>query len=213
MFNKNLKSGIVRRIIVTPLLVEILIMFKSYGINKISMGDIAKNCKVSKKTIYKIYLNKNNLLQEVLNYKLQTFFKDLNNRSAHNPNAIDELNSFFEHLKEELTATTGLFYYDLGRYHSELYHYFMDIKNDLLLDFLLKNIERGQKEELYKLGEKRKIISSYCVGLDITNLSRSWSFDRNQNSEFADFLDFMNEMLLNNLVSLKGYSHINKLGI
>lgn len=177
------------------------------------MGDIAKKCKVSKKTIYKIYLNKNGLLEEVLNTKLQLFFKDLNDRSVYYPNAIAELRNFFEDLKAELTETTGLFYFDLGRYHSELYHYFMDIKKELLLDFLLKNIERGQKEELYRQGEKRKIISSYCIGLDITNLSRSWSFDRNQNNEFADFLDLMNEMLLNNLVSLKGYSYINELDI
>lgn len=46
-------------------------MFFNYGIQNISMDDIAKKCGVSKKTIYKYFENKDDLVHQVIGVQLK----------------------------------------------------------------------------------------------------------------------------------------------
>ena len=52
-------------------------MFFNYGIQHITMDDIAKKCGVSKKTIYKYFENKDDLLHQVIELQIKELKKEI----------------------------------------------------------------------------------------------------------------------------------------
>ena len=46
-------------------------LFLAYGIQHVSMDDIADKCGISKKTIYKFFENKNDLLLHIITIKIK----------------------------------------------------------------------------------------------------------------------------------------------
>ena len=71
-------------------------MFFNYGIQNISMDDIAKKCGVSKKTIYKYFENKDDLVHQVIGVQLKELKEEIFKNKQVSENALKELILFFE---------------------------------------------------------------------------------------------------------------------
>lgn len=90
--------------------------FRQYGIRAVRMDDIARNLAISKRTLYEIYSNKEDLLIEVLRTQLQDNEKHLEQFFVKCGNVMDVLIEIFRRQIEVSAYTNNLFYKDLVRY-------------------------------------------------------------------------------------------------
>ena len=79
-------------------------MVNTYGIRSLSMDDVAKACGVSKRTIYKYFQNKSDLIDQVVTMKINTFREKLEEISTNSDNAVIELDLFFKVYKKSISS-------------------------------------------------------------------------------------------------------------
>ncbi len=125
-------------------------LFKKYGIRSISMDDIGHHLSMSKKTIYQIFSEKDELVFEVIKIKLFYLRKailDLK-REARNPvNELCQLYVILTNTFEEMNATL---IYDIQKYHPKSWEYVLNFKIDFIKGVLVENIKLGAFEGYFR---------------------------------------------------------------
>ena len=126
-------------------------IFHTYGIKSVSMEDISKELRISKKTLYQYVNNKTDLLQKVIDYQ---FYKDENRIVQvinNNYNAIDTLIEVSKLINEELKEfKPNIIMFDLKKYYPDILEYLIDKKRRHFYDYIKSNLEQGIKEGLYR---------------------------------------------------------------
>lgn len=126
-------------------------IFHAFGIKSVSMEDISKELKISKKTLYQYVNNKTDLLQKVIDYQ---FTKDEDNIVqviTKDYNAIDTLIEVSRLINEELKEfKPNIIMFDLKKYYPDILEYLIDKKRRYFYDYIKKNLEQGIKEGLYR---------------------------------------------------------------
>ena len=125
-------------------------LFLRRGIKSVSMDDIALELGASKKTIYKWYENKD----EVVEASLQAYLTDMDQECSGFPgtasNAIEELFSIMAMVRQKMAGVHASVFHDLQKYHPKAYQLWVQHKNEVLYGQIVDNITRGQAEGLYR---------------------------------------------------------------
>jgi len=148
--------------------------FKTYGIRSVTMDSLANQLGMSKRTIYEIFSDKDELLMAVLTRMAQQQ-KDLVKRVLdESKNSIEAIFRMLEITRDNFQYMSPAFQVDLKKYHH---------------DVLMKNSERIEMPDYrnhYQIIEKgiqegffRKEINSDLVNRCLYNLGRS-VFDNDQ---------------------------------
>lgn len=90
--------------------------FKENGIRAVKMDDIAKKLSISKRTLYEIYANKEELLLEGVKMHNEDVDEILSGLLQTNPNVMDIILMFYKIQTENIRNTNPLFYEELHRY-------------------------------------------------------------------------------------------------
>ena len=78
-------------------------MFYQHGIRKVKMDDIAKRLRISKRTVYEIYADKEDLLLEVLQHSDEANRQKMKRLDVPGTNVIDIIILFFKQKAEEVS--------------------------------------------------------------------------------------------------------------
>ncbi|MCF8308857.1 MAG: TetR/AcrR family transcriptional regulator [Bacteroidales bacterium] len=126
-------------------------VFHNYGIKSVSMDDLSRELKISKKTLYQYVDNKTDLLRQSIDYQ---FLKDnakINSVINQNYNAIDTLVEVSKMIYEELKKFhPNIIMFDLKKYYPETLEYLVDKKRKYFYDYIKGNLEQGIREGLYR---------------------------------------------------------------
>jgi len=124
-------------------------IFKKYGLRSVSMDDIARELRVSKKTIYLYYKNKTELIADVLDIVLdqQNYMGQIDTAKG---NAIDHLLFVGQKVMENIGSLNPLFLFDLEKYYPELCTAFFARKTEMIYSHILDNINKGVEQNLYR---------------------------------------------------------------
>lgn len=182
-------------------------LFLSYGVQHITMDDIANKCGISKKTIYKYFENKNDLLLyvvEIQEHKIKNTLKGFPEKYL---NAIISLNMFFEFINSLFNSASPFIIKELKKYYPTIYIQLLKIKKAVILPFISENIKQGKRENLYKekLNEY-ELSKSYDTILNIIFINY---LSTNSNLDQQQAIGFLNHLFLHRLVSLKGLEILN----
>lgn len=130
---------------------KIFLLFLENGAKTLTMDDISREFSISKKTLYRDYKNKEELLQEVLRFSSEQLF-DVMKKHAEDEkyNAIEKIMFRDNVFKEVSLEKKGIFFRQLRKYYPEIYKAHTLRIYDEVKEILLHNIEEGQKKELYK---------------------------------------------------------------
>lgn len=125
------------------------------------MDDLARNLGKSKKTLYKHFRNKADLISDVVEYFVSEQ-KDIskNIQQKHN-NAIDEMAAIYEHAVQAFSGIKPTLIYDLQRFYPEGWERFEDYKNNFLITVVEQNLRTGIEQNLYRKDLEIEIISRY----------------------------------------------------
>jgi TetR/AcrR family transcriptional regulator, cholesterol catabolism regulator len=143
-------------------------LFKTYGIRSVTMDSLANQLGISKRTIYEVFSDKDDLLMAVLD-RMSKQQKDLAKRIIdESDNSIVAIFRMLEINRDNFQSMSPAFQSDLKKYHHDIL--MKNIDNIELPDYKahFQVIEKGIKEGLF-----RKEINPDLVNRCLYNLGRS----------------------------------------
>lgn len=145
--------------------------FLNYGFKGLSMDDLARNMGRSKKTLYKYFHNKSDLINNVLEFFTVEQKTVLEKARKDSKNAIDELAIIYEYAVQAFSNIKETLVNDLHKYYPESWEKFLEYKNSYLLTTIEQNLKCGIKQGLYRKDLNAEIIARYytCRIEDLRN--------------------------------------------
>ncbi len=160
------------------LVVKVYALFMRFGIKSLTMDDIARELKVSKKTLYEFVDDKQDLVLKVMQTYIQNEELNTCQITESHLNAIDELLAISVHVSKNLTQMHPSIHYDLEKYYPEAWEQFTKFKTSYIYNCICKNIENGIKEGLYREDLNASIIAKiYIHRIDVVFSSEIFPFD------------------------------------
>lgn len=125
-------------------------LFCQYGFKSVTMDDIAKHLGISKKTIYQHFSDKNELVNLLIEDRLncqECLTQDSANKAS---DAVEEIFLSLVSMNQSLATLNPKMFYDLQKYHPQAWIFFKEFKEKALGKSIRKNLERGIAEGLYR---------------------------------------------------------------
>ncbi|NJC25727.1 TetR/AcrR family transcriptional regulator [Neolewinella antarctica] len=181
-------------------------LYMRLGIKSVSMDDIAREMGVSKKTIYQVVGNKEQLVQLVMECDTAEDMETLKRNQLQSKDAIDEFlkNSryFIRNMREISPATM----HDLQKYYPSIWHVNMRQHQQYFRQQIEDNIERGMEEGLYRPDLVPDIIATLYVSTVSTVVDTS-IFPANERS-ISDIIFHHSQYHLNGVVNQFGRDRV-----
>lgn len=134
-------------------------LFMRNGIRSISMDDIATKLAMSKKTLYKWFANKDQIVQAALqrHFSQEEGSCDLTFPKA--ANALEEMFQLMQWHEQLLSELHPSIFYDLQKYHPQAWALFEEHKNTFVLQKVVENLQRGMAEGVYRADLDIEVLS------------------------------------------------------
>lgn len=150
------------------ILQEATSIYKRYGIKSVSMEDLCKEMKISKKTLYKYVNNKEELISKIfLEYLNQEFEKHIQSLKSNKINAVDFIMIITKHYNYENNAITTAMVNDLYLHFPLIFKQFSSLNFQRKQEIISMNLVQGQNEGLYKHELKIDIITHIFSNLEL----------------------------------------------
>jgi AcrR family transcriptional regulator len=134
-------------------------MFRMYGIKSVTMFDISREGGVSKKTVYEHFKDKEDLVNEGMNFLLNGHMEQFKDFRQHSANAIEELIKELEYMELLGKTVNPVMLYEIEKYHPVIWKTVEAFKKDCVLGSIAENLQRGMKEGLYRKDLKMEIVA------------------------------------------------------
>lgn len=138
-------------------------VFLKFGIRAVTMDDLSRELGMSKKTIYKYFSDKDELIKTIIAFKTQRDREICAIATHQADNAIDEMIRISEFVSEMLQDVHSSVFFDLQKYHRDAWQLMEDHKNTFVRSQIKGNIERGINEGIYRANADSDILSKVYV--------------------------------------------------
>ncbi len=125
-------------------------LFMRFGIKSLTMDDIARELKMSKKTLYEYVQDKKDLVLKVVEHHIQNEKICTCQIIDPNNNAIDELLSISIHVSQNIQQIHPSIYYDLEKYYPKAWAEFKKFKSEHIYQCMCDNMYKGIKQGVYR---------------------------------------------------------------
>ncbi|MDB5234072.1 MAG: TetR family transcriptional regulator [Hymenobacter sp.] len=125
-------------------------LFMRNGIKSVSMDDIAADMAMSKKTLYKWFENKDQIVEASMARHLAGTQFDCTAMIQAATSAIDELFRMMEWTRQEFANVHPSIFYDLQKFHPTTWQLWQAHKNEFILSQIIQNLRRGIAEGLFR---------------------------------------------------------------
>lgn len=140
-------------------------MFLSYGFKSVTMDDIASEMGISKKTIYKYFSNKTELVDASTISVQETIDNAIEEILQQNLNAIEEnfaIKTVFKNMFKK-AKTSPMF--QLKKYYPKTYSKLMEHKICTFSNCVIGNLIKGIKNKLYRNDIDKEIVMKFYFTL------------------------------------------------
>lgn len=142
------------------ILMRSVALFNRYGLRPVTMDDIAKDLSISKKTLYKYFANKEDLVRKGVNESFTTISsRMLALMDYKEGNAIDMLFQMDAQICLSIEEHDPSIQFQLERYYPEVSASLEKRKREIVLRLMTENINRGKQEGIYRTELNTEIVS------------------------------------------------------
>lgn len=134
-------------------------LFKRYGLRPVTMDDIAKDMGVSKKTLYKYFSNKEDLVGRAVDNIFESVKASMLQLLESEGNAIDMLFAMDEVVCSNIEAHDHSMQFQLERYYPEVSARLEGKKRGMIFTMMRANLERGIKEGLFRSELDKEVVA------------------------------------------------------
>jgi AcrR family transcriptional regulator len=142
---------------------EAIKVFMTYGIKSVTMDDIARHMRMSKKTLYQYVSDKNDLVKKCLDHDCQITESTIKDILLKGLNAIEENFEISKHIVEDLKNIHPSIFYDLEKYYPEAWETMHELRHEFVAEVMEKNMIKGIKEGLYRKDLNVKVMTRLWV--------------------------------------------------
>lgn len=132
------------------LLANISDLFLRFGLRSTSMDDIASHLKISKKTLYQQFANKDDVVEQVMLYRRKERIKSTNTKELEGLNPIEVVSRIRDFMVSDLGSRLPANYFDMKKYHPAVYQRIGEKDEESTKVFLVALLEDGIKKEYFR---------------------------------------------------------------
>jgi AcrR family transcriptional regulator len=156
-------------------------IFLKFGFKSVTMDDIANDLGISKKTLYKYFKNKEDLVDQAVVYAHEECLCAMDKVCSLNYNAIHENFEVKNVFKDLMNNSDQSPIYQLEKYYPKTFEKVMKKEFLMFQDCISKNIEKGMREGLYRNNINISIVTRFYFAL-IMAIHNSPFFTYNKNT-------------------------------
>lgn len=143
-------------------------VFLRFGIKSVNMEDLARELGVSKKTLYKHFQDKKELIQLGMEQHCLELEAIILKASSAEGNAIDSELRIMKHVHQVVSQMHPSILYDLQKYHPIAFSNLIRSRDEILLGAVESNIKRGQNEGVYRQEVDPGVAAQFLVSISST---------------------------------------------
>ena len=173
-------------------------LFNQFGIRSVSIDNVCKELHISKKTFYTHFLQKEDLVEAVLNFEKKTVYEKFEKLLRHK-NAMDSLIIIIKEIKKDIECKSQVLFYDLEKYYPEVFERYVLKKTDEVRQGFEINLRQGISEGFYRNDLDIELVSLFH-SLQIKNTFNlmEQSSKKYSKKRIADFfIDLMIHLIAN----------------
>ncbi|MGN6568076.1 MAG: TetR/AcrR family transcriptional regulator [Flavipsychrobacter sp.] len=125
-------------------------LFRQYGMKAITMDDIARRAGISKKTLYQHFANKNEVVNESVQWYKDQVCERCTMQMADSDNAIEGMVKMLAFMDEMNKQMNPMLLFEMQRYFPDAYKTFREQLELRDVGMLRDNIQRGIEEGLFR---------------------------------------------------------------
>lgn len=172
------------------------------------MDDLARELGMSKKTIYKYFEDKNELIRSIMVFKAEMDKAMCLECQLNSKNAIDNMINLSSLVVERHGNVNSTVFYDLKKYYPDAWSILEKHKWEFILSMIRDNINKGIEEGLYRDDLNPNIIARLYVAATDALLDTSifpWP-----EYQFQDVFKEMIDLQLFGMASEKGRKYLKQ---
>lgn len=147
------------------LLESAMVLFKRVGIKSVSMDDIAREVGISKKTLYQLVENKEDLITKVMENDFECDKRMFVRHAQEAGDAIDEFLRNSRYFIREMRTISPATLHDLQKYYPTIWKGIIQDHHAEFERDLVRNLERGMEEGLYRDGLEPSVVATLYSGM------------------------------------------------
>lgn len=140
-------------------------IFLKFGFKSTTMDDIANKMAISKKTIYKYFKNKEQLVDESISFFHEAVHTDVTTICNKGFNAIEENFEIKKMFKDLLQNSSESPMFQLQKYYPKTFQKVMSDEFAMFKDCISQNIKKGIEEGLYRKNLNTNITTRFYFAL------------------------------------------------
>jgi hypothetical protein len=183
-------------------------VFLTKGFYKIPVDDVAASLKMSKKTIYKHFNSKEDLIREVAYLFIKTHSTNISNIVNNDYNAVEKLFFIFKYLGNILININEKWFSDIQAQAPEIWTEIDYFRSRFMTSNISKIIEQGKKEK-YVVNYPSPIMINIFIS-SIRGIINPTFILQSKISAFKS-LESTLDILMNGILTLKGKNLLKKL--
>ncbi len=182
-------------------------LFKKYGIRSVSIDNVCEELRISKKTFYNYFAQKEDLVDAVQGKMEKQVFDKLRGLLYTN-NAINSLIVIIKEMKKAVDCKSDVMYYDLNKYYSHILKKHEDITQKEISEWFAINIRQGIKEGYYRDNIDIELLSMFqALQLGTTFSAMK---DTAQSYPKKRLLDFYIDLIIHLIANEKGLKYFEE---
>jgi AcrR family transcriptional regulator len=134
-------------------------LFKSYGLKSITMDDISSHLGISKKTLYQLIPEKNQMIEELIIQEYQNLKLGFEQIASESSDVIEELIRFNIFIIQFLQQIQPVAIFDLKKYHHNLYQNWGLKFKEQIAQTIIQNLQLGKQANLYRANVNEPLIA------------------------------------------------------
>lgn len=144
-------------------------LFMRLGIKSMTMDDVAMHLRISKKTLYEHFSDKNDLVEQVVAAVCKHHRSNIDAICAKGLNAIDENQEITKFIVAQIGGVHPSVQFDLQKYHPKAWSILDDTERNDIHRCVSSNLKKGVKEGLYRDDLDIEVITRlYIARMDAT---------------------------------------------
>lgn len=183
-------------------------LFFSYGLKSVSMEDLARFSRISKKTIYQFYPDKNELVSKIVEDLISSHAALFQASRKNAKNAVEEVVLQSRATYNTWSPVSHSFFHEVEKSFPEAWEQLEQHKHIVLSTGITTNLEKGIKDSLYRTELDITFMADARINQLISAL-RSTGFSRGKMSA-SQLMNQLTSFYLHGITTAKGKKLLNK---
>jgi TetR/AcrR family transcriptional regulator, cholesterol catabolism regulator len=138
-------------------------MYFKYGIRSVTMDDIAKELGISKKTIYLHFVDKDEIIYQLMKCEMVRDQCEWGELEKVSNNLLEKMQKTLELMRKSMEGINPALIFDIKRFHPRAWSLFQNHKSHFMFDMVTKDLNKGIEEGLFRSDINVELMAKYRI--------------------------------------------------